>query len=239
MSDSQIRELDEQILAIEEAHKADPDNGELAPLLKELQQAKKALIEALANSAPPRTPTTTTDRAVVYCSVAVGDKERVGKVIKDEQGVVRVVFLGVNVVKDFPNDQVKYLTGLPSGVFPGAKLEGVYEQDGRWYPCVVVKRLPENRAVVKFDGYKEEVELRLSFLRPRGSEPQEKEYVTPAGYRIPEKLKIEEKDPEKLKAMKKRKIEELKKGQRAGRKDEEAETRKKSWIDFKQSVSNK
>ena len=265
--DSQITELTEQIVAIEEVCKADPDNSELTGLLKELIHAKIALVEAssiqskaiitpaiskTANPAPaasgaPSRPqvVSTQPRDTLYGTVTIPDgKERVGRVIKDEDGLIRVVFLGINVVKDFTNDQVKYLTSLPSGVFPGAKLEGVYEQDGLWYNCIVVKRLPENRAIIKFDGYKDEVEIRLSWLRPRpaasnarqSTEPAEKEYVTPAGYRIPEKLKIDEKDPEKLKAAKKRKIEELKKEQRHGRQEDEAESRKKSWLDFKKSV---
>jgi hypothetical protein len=150
------------------------------------------------------------------------------------------------VVKEFPAEEVRILRPIEAKLCgKGSKVEAVYPKHGKYYPArIVEKGLTKDSYVVLFEGYGDKTVLDACLLRPRVASAEKKgeeepAYVTPGGYRIPESLKIKDKDSEWVKENKKRKIHEIKSEQRIEKQTHDAEERKQNWKQFQAKISRK
>uniref|UniRef100_A0A0G4G3K2 Tudor domain-containing protein n=1 Tax=Chromera velia CCMP2878 TaxID=1169474 RepID=A0A0G4G3K2_9ALVE len=173
---------------------------------------------------------------------------------KDRRGIERCVveFLGWGNREEYAQRDLSTLRPLPRTSLPvGAEAEAVSSQDGLWYDCKVGAHT-ETGYQITFDenGQQEEVpcdRIRLRTGAGKGNsttaaaaaasgqqkeDPKKrkvKEVVTPAGYRIPEKLLIKDTDPEHVKQVKRLKVQALKKKQNEEKVNEEYTSKKSSW----------
>lgn len=95
--------------------------------------------------------------------------------------------------------------------------------------------------MITYKDYNVSEELRRDWVRIKmrnnGMPKDDREIVTPAGYKIPERLIIKHNDSEKEKMRKKKLVQTLKKQQKAERIELEANQRANSWRKFQEKVS--
>ena len=167
----------------------------------------------------------------------------------DDKVVVRI--LGTENAREYGLVDIKLLPIAPRGEFPvGTKVQAIWKDDGLWYNASVNGFTDNAEFVVAFDGFDTEPEVvnadqvRKPIIvdhRPKPRVPKpEKTYVTPAGYVIPEKLKIDPtRDSEAVIAEKKRKIHLVKSQQRTEKHTEDVTTSKNSWQQFQQKIARR
>ena len=220
--------------------KDDPQNEELLAVVEQLQNA----LTLVKKSNPARVlskPVTRNENPMIgkTCEVPHDGEWLTARIISLAGENVRVQFLAQPLTKEYPLGSVKVLQPIdPRLCTTGAKLQAIWPQDGHWYDCEVSAAKPDGYLVI-FEGYKDKIEVRADHLRKRQiiktNEPKQ-EYVTPAGYRIPEALKITDKDSDKMKEEKKRKIHHIKQQQRLEKQDEEATDRQNAWKAFNKKI---
>jgi hypothetical protein len=135
-----------------------------------------------------------------------------------------------------------------ASLFPVSKrVQAVWREDGLWYNGTVHEHLPDGDFAIAFDGFEGEPEI---VHADQVREPvvfkhvpikrEAKTYTTPAGYVIPEKLKIDRaRDSEAAIEEKKRKIHHLKSQQRSEKHNEDLNASKNKWQQFQQKVSRR
>ena len=191
-----MSELADQLKEIKELLKEDQGNHELLAVAKQLEEAIKLTCE--------KTPSNPLIGKT--CEVPFEDSWLSAKIISITNDTARVQFLSQPITNEYPLSSLRVLQALDRRFCnAGAKLQGIWE--GNWYDCEVIATRPDGY-LVAFDGFKERIEIRADHLKKRISkvESPKKIYITPAGYRIPNVLKIEVNDTEKMKEEKKRKI---------------------------------
>jgi len=238
-----MSDLSLQVEEIRQLLKSDPGNKELQDALRDLEEAVELVKQA---EEPPERryvakPIVRSENPLIgkTCEVPHEAAWLTARIISSTGESVRVQFIAQAVTNEYPLANIKVLTALePRLCTTGAKLQAIWPKDGHWYDCEVVAMKPDGY-LVAFEGYKERIEVKPEHLRKRkitkSADPVE-EYVTPSGYRIPEILKITEKDTEKVKEEKKRKIHQIKQQQRIGKQDEEATERQNAWKAFNKKI---
>jgi len=225
-------ELLNQMEEIKRLLREDPENEELRNVASQLESA----IETLKPAEAPKTENPLVGK---NCEVFYLENWFTAKIIAiDKKDIARVQFSAQAVSHDFPIEKLRILQPLdPRYCTSGAKLQAVWSKDGKWYDCQIVSKIGE-KYLVSFEGYKEREEVSPELLRRRPATPQQAQddYVTPAGYRIPTSLKIDEKDNEKTKGEKKRKIHQIKSQQRIEKQEEEAAEKQNAWKAFNKKL---
>ncbi|KAF4661815.1 Survival of motor neuron--splicing factor 30 [Perkinsus chesapeaki] len=163
----------------------------------------------------------------------------------DEIGTERcaVRFIGFDQRREYKVQDVALLKPpRPQEAPVGSTVQAIWSQDGLWYQCTVLEHTVKGYKVLFEEDpgqTPEEVSIDQIRLIPKAVETKkatavaEKEYVTPGGYRIPEKYKIDPKvDSEASIDAKKRKIHQLKTQQREELKNKESKQAQNSWQKF-------
>jgi len=179
----------------------------------------------------------------------------------DEQGHEKIIvkLLGTEQAREYDVKDVKFLDQMKKENYPtGTRVQAIWVDDGLWYDAQIVDA-PEGKSAqdgffVVFDGFddgipnhvqSDQVRAPIKVSRPQkaktnDSEEEKKTYVTPAGYVIPENLKIDRsKDSEKVIEDKKRKIHQLKSQQRQEKYTEEITHNKSQWQQFQQRMHSR
>jgi len=165
-----------------------------------------------------------------------------------KQDTVIVKIMGSDEGRDYKIEDIKLLPIGSSESFPvGTKVQAIWKNDGLWYNAQVAETRSSDVTEVfmviyeGFDGEPEPVKadqirapVEVTPVAAKSSkEKDSKTYVTPAGYVIPEKLKIDPaKDSEKVIEDKKRKIHLIKSQQRQEKHTEELNVSKSKWQQF-------
>merc|ERR1711974_364865 len=160
---------------------------------------------------------------------------------RDDRGLERctVSFVGMSNSREYKVTDVKMLRPPhPAQCQPGTRCQAIFHEDGLWYDCVITEQT-EKGYKVNFTEYGQKSEVKFDQIRlsSAGGKVADKkrtikEVATPAGYKIPESLVIQKADTEEVIETKKRKIMAIKKQQRVGRKEEEAQKQQSSWLKF-------
>lgn len=160
---------------------------------------------------------------------------------RDDRGIERctVDFIGIKSQREYKVTDVKMLRPPhPAQCQPGTRVQGIFEEDGLWYECVITEQT-EKGYKVTFTEYGTKTEVKFDQIRIQGVHGRVqdkkrtiKEVATPAGYKIPESLVIQKTDTDEVVETKKRKIQAIKKQQRQDRIDDEAMKKQSSWQKF-------
>jgi len=165
------------------------------------------------------------------------------KVRRDERGIERctVEFVGIKTNREYKITDVKMLRPPhPAQCQPGTNCQGIFHEDGLWYDCVITEQT-EKGYKVTFTEYGTKTEVKFDQIRVGGSKAsggatdkkrQIKETTTPAGYKVPESLAIMKTDTEEVKETKRRKIQAIKKTQRADKVEDDAMKAQAGWQKF-------
>mmetsp|Transcript_107087 Transcript_107087/g.301376 ORF Transcript_107087/g.301376 Transcript_107087/m.301376 type:complete len:337 (+) Transcript_107087:68-1078(+) len=160
---------------------------------------------------------------------------------RDDRGIERctVDFIGFKNQREYKITDVKMLRPPhPAQCQPGSKAQSIFPEDGLWYECMITEQTEKGykinfmeygtKAEVKFD------QIRLSSSSGRVAEKKRtiKEVTTPAGYKIPESMVIQKVDTDEIAEAKRRKIQAIKKSQRADKLDDDAGKKQSSWQKF-------
>jgi hypothetical protein len=170
---------------------------------------------------------------------------------KHPTGTTKVIVqvMGTNEGREYGVDDIKLLPKAnPEHFTVGMKVQAIWKDDGLWYNAKI-EALPNGDDLYRvlydgFDGEPETVkadQIREPIIPTRPAtqvaDKEVKTYVTPAGYIIPEKLKINpSKDSEKVMEDKKRKIHHIKSQQRQERHSEELNASKSKWQQFQSKL---
>lgn len=163
----------------------------------------------------------------------------------DDKNVHKVIvkLIGTENAREYDLKDIKLLPEMPDGsIKAGSRVQAIWKEDGLWYNGTITGLNPEKECLVEFDGFEGKAEV---VKRDQVREPiivsadvkvkETKTYMTPGGYVIPEKLKIDKsKDSEAVMADKKRKAHHLKSQQRSEKLSEEAHQSKQKWQQFQQ-----
>lgn len=163
----------------------------------------------------------------------------------DDKNVHKVIvkLVGTENAREYDLKDIKLLPEMPEGFLTaGSRVQAIWKEDGLWYNGTITGLSPEKHCLVEFDGFegKAEVVKRDQVREPMiaSAEVKVKEiktYMTPGGYVIPEKLKVDKsKDSDAVIADKKRKAHHLKSQQRSEKLSEEAHQSKQKWQQFQQ-----
>jgi len=161
---------------------------------------------------------------------------------RDDRGVERVVvdFIGFSQQREYKVTDVKMLRPPhPAQCHPGTRCQAIFPEDGLWYDTVITEQT-EKGYKVTFTDYGTKTEIRFDQIRLSGGGASKvaekkrtiKEVVTPAGYKIPESLVIQKTDTDDVIDTKKRKIQAIKKNQRADKIEEDSMKQQSSWQKF-------
>jgi hypothetical protein len=160
---------------------------------------------------------------------------------RDDRGIERctVDFIGVKTSREYKVTDVKMLRPPhPAQCGPGTTCQAVFPEDGLWYKCVIQDQTEKGYKLTFTDyGTKTEVkfdQIRLSTSSSRVEEKKRnvKEVTTKAGYKIPESMVIQKTDTEEVTETKKRKIQAIKKQQRADKVEDDSRKNQASWQKF-------
>lgn len=164
---------------------------------------------------------------------------------------VIVKLIGQESMREYLLVDVKLLSLVNVEDFPlESKIQAIWKDDGLWYNAHVKGISSDSAIDVVYDGFDGEIvslpldQVRLPVVvakhkKPTGTLAEEKTYVTPAGYVIPENLKIDvNKDAEDVIAKKKRKIHSLKSQQRGERYVEEISSNVNKWQSFQKKFGS-
>merc|ERR1719253_398750 len=242
----------EQLAQVEEALEQQPDEPSLQKLKNDLTEvivltedlvkyqaaapADEAPGEATTAPAPSRQSKNQSVHTALIgrtCEAFFEQKwynGEIAKVRRDERGIERatVDFIGFKTNREYKITDVKMLRPPhPAQCQPGTNCQGIFAEDGLWYDCVITEQT-EKGYKVTFTEYGTKNEVKFDQIRVGGSKSsadkkrQIKEVTTPAGYKVPESLAIQKTDTEEVKETKRRKIQAIKKQQRADKMEEEA-----------------
>ena len=256
MPSNDIQYYKDQLRESEELLDKDPDNKELKLLVQTLSETVEKMQSTTSGKSQPDHVDRTCE---VYCEGqwynAVVLKARV-----DEHGSEKVIvkLLGTEQAREYAVKDVKFLNEAKHDEFPtGARVQAIWTDDGLWYNAKVVDapdgKTPQYGFYVVFDGFddgitnlvrsdqiREPVKMQRPHKTKDQSDEEKKTYVTPAGYVIPENLKIDRsKDSEKVIEDKKRKIHQLKSQQRQEKYTEEISHNKSQWQQFQQRMQSR
>ena len=167
--------------------------------------------------------------------------------IKGDEKII-VKLLGKEQAREYPLSEVKFLQKASHQQFPkGSRVQAIWKPDGLWYNATVLNLCGSGDFVIQFDGFECEPDTVSAdrvrqpvVFRPKVKPKEEKTYTTPAGYVIPEKLKIDPtKDTSSSIAEKKRKIHHLKSQQRSEKHVDEITHNKSKWMQFQQKSAQR
>ncbi len=170
--------------------------------------------------------------------------------VRVDEGVAKaaVKFIGKDQAREYPVSDIKILPMIVAKEFPaGAKVQAIWKEDGLWYNAKVTDNKEEGYLTVLFDGFddipekvrSDQVRGPIFLQRPKPIPAEVKTYVTPAGYKIPEKLKIDPtKDSERTIADKKRKIHHIKSQQRSEHYSEQVTSNQNMWQKFQKKSTH-
>lgn len=129
-------------------------------------------------------------------------------------------------------------------------VQAIWKDDGLWYNAKVKGVTPDGDFEIVYDGFEGETvtiprdQVRTPIAVARAKKTltigkNEQTYTTPAGYVIPDKLKVDpSKDPEDVIAKKKRKIHALKSQQRQDKYVAEISSNTNKWQSFQQKFGS-
>lgn len=167
--------------------------------------------------------------------------------VDNEVAKAAVKFIGKDQAREYPVSDIKLLPVATQTEFPsGTRVQAIWKEDGLWYNAKIDECKPNGTFTVRFDGFDElaepveadQVRAPVVVKRSRPEPAEEKVYVTPAGYKIPEKLKIDPtKDSEKVIAEKKRRIHHIKSQQRTENYTEQVTNNQNKWQQFQQKAT--
>lgn len=172
---------------------------------------------------------------------------------RDHKGIERatVKFIGEEgQTKECKTTEVRMLKPPPAAqITPGLKCQSIFKEDGLWYDCVIIEHTTTGYKV-NFKDYNEECEVKFDQIRLGQQSLAEKEkqrvqknvkdFITPAGFRIPENLKPDtEKDTEKQLEVKRRKIHAIKSKQKEELVDRAQQQQVQGWKKFCNKSSSK
>ena len=236
-AEAQLADLEKQLKETRQLVGSQKPSQDLQDIIKTLSDAAEELREAIKEMRFQQIDTESVstkvnvDQPEVFCEVSVSSGvSLLAKIVSRKSDSVRVLFLDQQISKEYPDECVRILPEIVN-CKEGQKVQGY--KDGKWHKCVVVRKQGNSAYEVRFDKVVQVVPAQLIRVK---SEESGDVYVTPAGYKIPVELKITEKDSEKSKDSKKRKIEHLKKEQRFDKFEQEADQRKNHWQSFQKSL---
>jgi hypothetical protein len=247
MSGNKADELDyyrQQITQTEDLLAGDPKSEELKQLLIHLK-ATHENIQKRHQDAPTAGRT---------CEVFFDGKWFNSETISmnvNEKGEEKIIvrLLGSDQGREYPLSEVKFLPLATQQQFPEAsRVQAIWKGDGLWYNAKVAGFSGNRNFLIAFDGFEgdpepvasDRVREPIVFKAKPKPPKEEKTYTTPAGYVIPEKLKIDPtKDTATSIAEKKRKIHHLKSQQRTEKHVDEISTNQSKWQQFQQKVARK
>lgn len=233
---------------------------EKEPNNKELGALVESLSETVERMKGENVPTICQDNIGSTCEVYCEGKWYNAVVLKsrtDNLGGKKVIvkLMGTDQGREYDLKDVKFLPRAEKDKFPiGRKVQAIWEEDGLWYNAEIVdapdSKPVENMFHVVFEGFddgatypvqSDQLREPVKYERPKQTHVQadeeKKTYVTPAGYVIPENLKIDPtKDSEKVIEDKKRKIHQIKSQQRRDKYTEEVAHNKSQWQQFQQRM---
>jgi len=251
----------EQLAQVEEALEQQPDEASLLKLKNDLTEVivlTEDLVKyqaAAPDQAEPDLPAPASSSARTSKSVHTALIGRtceafyeqkwyngeISNVRRDDRHIERctVEFIGFQTSREYKITDVKMLRPPhPAACQPGTTCQGIFAEDGLWYDCVITEQT-EKGYKVSFTEYGTKMELKFDQVRLSASGSKQaaqkrpiKEISTPAGYKIPESLVIQKTDTEEQKETKRRKIQGLKKSQRADKVEEDAHKKQSSWQKF-------
>eukprot|EP01053_Blabericola_migrator_P010092 Blabericola_migrator_1__10091@NODE_55_length_16001_cov_154_094327_g51_i0_p8_GENE_NODE_55_length_16001_cov_154_094327_g51_i0NODE_55_length_16001_cov_154_094327_g51_i0_p8_ORF_typecomplete_len320_score76_59SMN/PF06003_12/3_4e12SMN/PF06003_12/5_8e02TUDOR/PF00567_24/7_6e02TUDOR/PF00567_24/4_1e07Agenet/PF05641_12/0_00015PCB_OB/PF17092_5/1_2e02PCB_OB/PF17092_5/0_04PCB_OB/PF17092_5/7_4e03Fis1_TPR_C/PF14853_6/0_035PWWP/PF00855_17/8_1CHD5/PF04420_14/1_2_NODE_55_length_16001_cov_154_094327_g51_i037894748 len=160
---------------------------------------------------------------------------------------VKVLWFATKQKQMVPAANLRLLAPMPPElVIPGMQAQALYAEDGEWYECAVESITGEGY-VVTYTGYGNTETIPVDRLRPANtpihSKKQEKkkvkEIITPAGFRIPSNLIAKPSDTEAQKADKRRRLNKLKREQKAAQEEQEARRVQSSWMTHVKKAGSK
>ena len=254
MSDEKASELayyEQQLAETEKLMLTDPTSVELEKIASHLRGTLESL-KANESTGSDEAPSSLEGRtceaffnntwfnAEIHSVRRDGDKEK-----------VIVKLMGKDQAREYHLADIKLLPWASKKQFPsGTKVQAIWKDDGLWYNGIVDRIASDGAFLVSFDGFEGEAEaVRPDRIRvpitvaPKPREKitaSEKTYTTPAGYVVPEKLKIDPtRDTEAKIAEKKRKIHLIKSQQRSEKHSEDMSANKSKWQQFQNTMSKR
>jgi len=251
----------EQLAQVEEALEQQPDEPSLQKLKNDLTEVivltedlvkyqAAAPAEEEAGQATTQQPSSRSTKQQSVHTALVGRtceaffeqkwyNGEIKSVRRDERGIERctVDFIGFPTNREYKITDVKMLRPPhPAQCQPGTNCQGVFQEDGLWYDCVITEQT-EKGYKVTFTEYGTKAEVKFDQIRMGSSKAadkkrQIKEITTPAGYKVPESLTIQKTDTEEVMETKRRKIQAIKKQQRTDKVEEDAQKKQGSWQKF-------
>jgi hypothetical protein len=159
---------------------------------------------------------------------------------RDDRGIERctVDFIGHKTSREYKVTDVKMLRPPhPAQCGPGTQCQAIFPEDGLWYKCVITDQT-EKGYKITFTEYGVKTEVKFDQIRmgaaAKADEKKrgQKEITTKAGYKIPEQMVIQKTDTEEVMETKRRKIQALKKLQRADKIEDDSRKQQSSWQKF-------
>ncbi len=169
-----------------------------------------------------------------------------------------VKLMGTEQAREYDIKDVKFLAKANNDDFPvDTRIQVIWGADGLWYNGKIVEspeaKTPKDCFYVVYDGFddgipylvksdqvRKPIKIQRTPKTDAEKEEEQKSYVTPAGYVIPENLKIDpSKDTEKIIEDKKRKIHQIKSQQRRDKYTEEITHNKSQWQQFQQRMQSR
>jgi hypothetical protein len=252
MSSKDLEYYKEQLQESSELLAKDPGN-------KDLEALVESLAEMVRKNEAEDDPGFVGKTCEVYCEDkwynAVVVSTRIDESMNEK---IIVKLMGTEQAREYDVKDVKFLAKAAKDDFPiDTRVQAIWNEDGLWYNGKIVAA-PDAEAFqdgfhVVYDGFddgipylvkSDQVRKPIKVPRPQKSDAakadDQKSYVTPAGYVIPENLKIDpSKDSEKIIEDKKRKIHHLKSQQRQDKYTEEITHNKSQWQQFQQKMKSR
>lgn len=172
---------------------------------------------------------------------------------RDHKGIERcaVKFIGdEGTQREYKTTELRLLKPPPAAqCAPGLKCQSIFKEDGLWYDCVILEHTTTGYKV-NFKDYNEECEVKFDQIRMGQQSLAEKEkmrvqknvkdFITPAGFRIPENLKPDaDKDTAKQLEVKRRKIHAIKSKQKEEIVEKAQQQQVHGWQKFCNKKSSK
>jgi hypothetical protein len=247
MPNSELEYYRSQLAETRKLSEADPLNSDLNEIIKQLE-TKVADLESKSEEDDIQL-----GRA---CEVFYEGKwfnAEVHSHHESPSGEIKVIvrLLGTEQGREYNLSDIRFLPKAKGDEFTaGMKVQAIWKEDGLWYPATVRTYTEDGSFIVSFDGFDGEPEevkadqvrkpLILTGVGKQKPKAEEKTYTTPAGYIIPEKLKIDPtKDTQAVIESKKRKIHVIKSQQRNEKHTAVALESKNKWQSFQQKLGKK
>ena len=240
-----------QLIETKKLNDADPLNKDLIEIIKQLE-AKLTNLESMGTVKPD-----VLDLEIGRtCEVFYDNKwfnAEVHSYSMTENSETRVIvrLLGTDQGREYDLRDIKLLPRADPAEYPtGTHVQAIWRDDGLWYPATVNSTTDEGDFMIIFDGFDGEPQkvkpdqirrpIMIKVNESKRTKGEEKTYVTPAGYVIPEKLKIDRtRDTEAVIESKKRKIHMIKTQQRNEKHTAEAMESRSKWQSFQQKLGKR